>query len=278
MRSVLGLSLAVALLPAVPARADIISLQPTRDNTIYEDPFGLLSNGQGPYLFAGATVHGTLRRGLIAFDPGAIPAGSTIVRAELILHMSRTITTAEPVTLNRALVSWGEGASFALGEGGQGAPAEPGDATWLSRFHPDLPWSSPGGDFDPDASANTLVSGNGYYSWTGLAPDLQRWLDHPASNLGWFILGNEGAPASAKRFDTREHTDPDLRPQLIVEYLVPAPPTIALALLPLLLGRRRDSALIAGSGSDSLQSACRGGVERFNRRGNCGRTQGNGDP
>ncbi|CAG0985218.1 hypothetical protein PHYC_01984 [Phycisphaerales bacterium] len=209
------------------AAADSISLQASKDNTLYEDLFGGISNGRGQYMFAGATQFQVQRRALIAFDVSAIPAGSTVTAARLTLHMSRTISTGEPVAVHRSLTSWGEGASTGLLEEGQGAPAEPGDATWLHRFFPNDFWSTPGGEFDPAPNDSILISEVGFYSWGlggQLVADVQHWLDQPTENFGWFMIGNEGNPASAKRFDTREHIEPAFRPVLEVEYTpIPGP-------------------------------------------------------
>lgn len=212
------------------ALGQTVTLSASKDNTLFEDGAGLLSNGAGPYMFAGTTANDTLRRGLISFDLSAIPAGSIITGATLTMHMSRTISTAEPLSLHRATAAWGEGASFAFGEGGNGAPAEPGDATWLHTLFSTAFWGNPGGDFAPVPSTQILVSGNGFYSW-GLSGDLiadvQQWLDAPASNMGWVMVGSESFPGTAKRFDTREHPDPALRPALEVQYQIPAPGSIA---------------------------------------------------
>ena len=45
--------------------------------------------------------------------------------------------------------------------------------------------------------------------------DVQSWLDNPATNFGWLVLGDESASATAKRFDTRESASP---PVLTIEY------------------------------------------------------------
>ena len=63
------------------AIADIININPIKDNTLYEyDPAdGDRSNALGFHFFAGKTAMGELRRGVLAFDiAGSIPAGSTI--------------------------------------------------------------------------------------------------------------------------------------------------------------------------------------------------------
>ena len=66
-------------------------LFPQKDNTLYLDVNGQLSNGQGVYLYAGMTQADSLRRGLVAFDLTSIPANATItaVRTEtaLMIHL-----------------------------------------------------------------------------------------------------------------------------------------------------------------------------------------------
>ena len=41
-----------------------------------------------------------------------------------------------------------------------------------------------------------------------MVADVQGWLDNPASNFGWLMLGDETAIVTAKRFDTRESASP----------------------------------------------------------------------
>ena len=54
------------------------------------------------------------------------------------------------------------------------------------------------------------------------------WLDNPASNFGWLVLGDETAVATAKRFDTRESASP---PMLTIEF-TPRPESGAFAKAP----------------------------------------------
>jgi hypothetical protein len=193
-----------------------------KDNTLYESSTGALSNGAGEYFFAGRSGSGDRRRGLLFFDiAGNVPAGATINSATLRLNMSRTTSGSQLVGLHRVLSDWGEGASKAVGEEGGGANATTGDATWQHRFFNTSIWTTLGGDFTATASASREVSAVGVYTW-GSTPqmvnDVQNWLDSPSSNFGWLLLGNESAALTAKRFDSRENTNPALRPLLIVNY------------------------------------------------------------
>jgi hypothetical protein len=211
----------LAIVAGSPSLAVVVEIGAMKDNTLYEDSAGAQSNGSGERFFAGVTALEEIRRGLIAFDiAGAVPSGATIDNVALTLNMSKTIVGVEPVSLHRALADWGEGASDAPGEEGIGTFPATGDATWLHTFYPDGFWITPGGDFDPVASASQDVGGNGPYTWSSAAmvADVQTWLDNPATNHGWVVVGNEGASPTAKRFDTRENANSAVRPVLTIEY------------------------------------------------------------
>jgi hypothetical protein len=218
--------MAIAFL-ALAARgfAETIQLPPSKDNTLYEDDFGIASNGQGQHFFAGRTNAGSIRRGLIAFDIACnIPAGATIESVALTLHVSRAIGPQIQVDLRAAQVDWGEGASAAIGQEGTGAPAEPGDATWLHTFYDNQFWTSVGGDFSAVVTSTSAVTSTGFYTFDsmydpGLVSDVQRWLDQPEANFGWVVLvADEYFPQSAKRFDSRENESPEFHPNLTVSY------------------------------------------------------------
>jgi hypothetical protein len=204
--------------------AAIAVINPSKDNTLYEyDPVeGDHSNGAGFHFFAGENGMGELRRGVLAFDiAGTIPAGSTITAVSLTMNMSMTPAGALTVELHELLADWGEGTSHApMGEG-DGAPATPNDATWRHRFFDSAFWTTPGGDFSATVSASQSVGGVGQYTWSSaqMVADLQTWLDNPATNFGWLVLGDETAIATAKRFDTRESASP---PMLTIQY-IPGP-------------------------------------------------------
>jgi hypothetical protein len=203
------------------ASAGSISINPSKDNTLYEyvPADGDRSNGVGIHFFTGETAMGFLRRGVVAFDiAGSIPAGSTIIGVSLSMNMSRTpLDTARTVELHKLLGDWGEGTSNADNEEGQGAPATTNDATWRHRFYDTIFWTTQGGDFSATVSATQSVGSIGQYTWSSaqMVADVQSWLDNPASNFGWLLLGDESAAATAKRFDTRESASP---PVLTIEY------------------------------------------------------------
>lgn len=217
----------LALAPAAGALAQgSASLIPAKDNTLFFDAEGDVSNGMGQFFFTGANAQGNVRRGVLAFDLSGIPSGSTITAATLRLSMSSGDDEARTTTLHRLLADWGEGASDAPGAEGQGAPAQPNDATWLFNFFPGSAWANAGGDFDPAITAATSVTSPGFYTWSGagLLADVQSWHADPSSNFGWMIRGDEAVNGSAKRFDSRQNINSQAWPVLEVRYIpVPAP-------------------------------------------------------
>jgi FtsP/CotA-like multicopper oxidase with cupredoxin domain len=205
--------------------AATVVLNGAKDNTLYQTYVGSTtnSNGKGEHLFAGRTDDGYLRRGLIAFDLTAIPAGSTITGATLVLYMSRTRDMADDITIHRVLANWGEGSSNAGQEEGKGIQATLGDATWLHRHYPTSLWTTAGGEFRANSSGSTSVNREGFYSWssTGIVADVQFWFNNPGSDFGWLVKGNEAEAKTSKRFDSREVATVNQRPALRVDFIPP---------------------------------------------------------
>ncbi|MBL8857151.1 MAG: DNRLRE domain-containing protein [Planctomycetes bacterium] len=221
MRSILALSVLFAAQSSV--HANVVTITAAKDNTLYAES-QTFSNGAGTSFFAGNNGIGFQMRGLLQFDlAGNIPTGSTINSVQLVLNMTMTNSGAQTISLHRVLADWGEGTSIGGGGGGgAGAAATPGDATWLSSFHPSIPWTTPGGDFSATASTSTTVDQLGVYTWpssTSFVADAQAYLNSPTNNFGWLVFGN--GPGPAKRFASRENTTVSMRPQLIVDFTPP---------------------------------------------------------
>ena len=234
---------AVALLQvSAPVDAAQVTLGASKDNTLYQDFAGELSNGAGEYLFAGNTKRVGFRRGLLAFDiAGNIAVGSTIDSVELRLTLSLKPTDVGATTqsLHRVLADWGEGTSDAGTPGGLGVLATPGDATWFHTFSDGAGggslWTTPGGDSAAAASASQSVDDVGSYTWSStldLVADVQAWLDSPSGNFGWAVIGDEATTHNARRYGSRENSVAANRPQLVINYTetVPEPQTLYLLL------------------------------------------------
>lgn len=214
------------------AQAEMVQLNPNLDNTLYERPMGDVSNAIGTGLFFGQTggnAGNLLRRALISFDViNTIPAGSTINSVSLQVSVDMVPPAATPIdaNLHRLTNSWGEGTSEAVGAGGSGAPSTSGDATWLHRFYDTDVWNTPGGDFIAQTSATTtLGAGPGDYTFIStpeLVADVQGWIDTPATNFGWVLLGAESSPQTARRIASRENGTG--APMLVVDFTPPVMP------------------------------------------------------
>lgn len=226
MRSIGSTFLLLAICASV-SRGAQVTISPSKDNTLYENSTGSLSNGAGQYVFSGRTsqLSGSIRRGLIRFDiAAAIPAGSTINSVTLTLHCSSSASGPENESLHRVLADWGEGSSMAGGAEGQGGAAATGDATWLHTFYPTSFWATPGGDSSGAASATTAVDqADLFYAWTSaqMTADVQSWLDQPATNFGWLLQGDESVGGTAKRFDSRQNLTSEFQPALTINFSFP---------------------------------------------------------
>jgi len=221
--------LALALI-ATPLAAQTTVIVPcAADNTLYESPTGSLSNGSGPSIFIGMTAGPFVpqkRRALVRFNVAAsVPAGAKILAASFSLNVVQTTAFPPiPVMGHRVLQAWGEGTSIAtLGNGGQGAPATTGDATWLHSSWSTVFWATAGGDYDltPSFTMSTPSFGIGTSPIApGTVTDVQFWLDNPAQNFGWLLKTDEQFASTARRCDSRE-TTLGTPPSLSVTYVVP---------------------------------------------------------
>ena len=211
-----------------PSFADTITLAPTQDASLFA-PNGNNASGSSGFLYVGQAAVGP-RRALLQFDiAGNIPAGSTINSVELEMAVTRLGPLAQPTqnfTLQRATVSWGEGASDSGNVGGLGVAAATDDATWTERFFgQSLPWTTVGGDFAAGVSgtvaAPTSLTTFSFPSQAGMVADVQNWLDTPSGNFGWMMRGNELTARSARQLSSREGATP---PQLTIDFDPPVTP------------------------------------------------------
>jgi hypothetical protein len=230
---------ALALQGWRPATAATLTLGASQDATMFENnPDNGSGGGNG--LFAGTNGAQTSpRRALIEFDvAGGLPTGVVIHNAQLTLFLGQFpnvgAVASSTIGLHPVTANWGEGLTQlqtppndTFGGLGQGAAALDGDVTWNNRFHSaatPTPWGSPGGDFEPTSSANTVVTRNlntGYVwnSTDALVDDVQDWLDDPQSNFGWMLVNaDEVTPATFRGFYSRHAATAALRPQLALSF------------------------------------------------------------
>lgn len=225
-------TLSLGLLPGV-AQSQTLFIVAGADNTLYEDPDGAVSNGEGGFMLAGRNNldQDSIRRAVLYFDvAGQLPHGAIVEQASLTLYLERGNGGERVLNLHRLLSDWGEGGSAVMG-GGLGAPAQEGDATWLHSFWPDVFWQRDGGHYIGRVSASQTVGDPGmgidtpgFYTWGSsarLVQDVRRWQRQPEKNFGWILLGDESVSQTVKRFSSKDNTNPALHPVLEVHYSMP---------------------------------------------------------
>lgn len=199
--------------------ADTAEISAVQDTTLFEDASGRLGNGAGQYLFIGRTwdengIDKLLRRALIKFDLGSVPPGSTInsVSFSFTINQVPPAATGATISLHTMTEDWGEGASNAPGPEGRGTIAQINDATWQHRFFDSEVWNTAGGDFAVAAVASEPISSSPQSVTFTTSPQMvaavQAWVDDPASNHGWALLGDEVFPKNARRILSRENVGP----------------------------------------------------------------------
>lgn len=219
----------------------------TKDNSIYgAQRVNSTINGKGDYLIAGMVrTPGYIRRALVYFD------------------LSKCFTAIDPLTVDSVKLSlwsvigghhnargrtfylyaldesWGEGCSDGSSHTGVGTDAQPGDATWNSRYvskpYPadsvGILWSVPGG-IKPDPSTRlawftfptdtAITRVNAVWSSEELTDAVANWVTTPASNNGLIIVGPENGAAdtlTAASFYSKDACADDyLKPELIIYY------------------------------------------------------------
>ena len=228
LSAVMAMVVFVVITTAVFAQTratSMLTVGPSKDNTLIEDGSGALSNGAGEQIYVGKTGQsaGSIRRAVLAFDVSGVPLGATIDSVSLRLNMSKTPSGTQTVSAHRLTADWGEGNSVSTG--GRGASSASGDATWIHRIFNSTSWSSPGGDFVSSATASQTVSGIGAYSWSSaqMVADVQAWVNASSTNFGWLLKGNESSSRTAKRFDSRQNSNEPNRPALTITYTLADP-------------------------------------------------------
>lgn len=226
--AIIGMFLALAVVsacssPATPTATpdpNVVRLVASQDATLYEDPDGALASSAGATGFVGITNRALARRMLVKFDLSSLPADREIVSATLQMRMSKSASGAFEVSLHRATTAWAESTSSASGMGGKGADSAEGDPTWIHSAYPNAFWHAVGGDFVTEPSAVTSVDNFVRYSWSdqGMVSDIAAWISGESVNNGWIVIGDEEHHKTAKRFDAREHENPDRRPTLLIEF------------------------------------------------------------
>ncbi|MCC6235271.1 MAG: DNRLRE domain-containing protein [Verrucomicrobiales bacterium] len=228
--------------------ASTLSLEPSADVAIleYRPDFNLGAQDDLPAGTLGVLAGTTRSRVLLRFDLTPLPSGARVTSASLRVTVTRTPDEGganSQFGLHRVLRPWSEGTQRGGPPGG--ALAQTDECTWFLRGPAFEPWAIPGGepgvDYADDPSSTERILGRGAYEFefgpVELA-EIQAWIDRPDTNFGWMLkTQSEQVPRSARRFGSRENSDPGLRPRLnLVFSEAPTPDA------PVLLGLELDPA------------------------------------
>ena len=225
MKKLILFTTSVFILSLVSTAQTTVSITANKDNTLYENANGALSNGIGGNIFSGRTnpgKNGAVRRAVIQFDLSTLPANIVIDTVVLSLNVNRVNPGAgtDTIKLHTLSANWGEGTSNAPGQEGGGTTATTNDATWLHTFSNTSFWTTPGGDFNSVASAATPKNGLGpvFFGSSQLIADVNNWITNPNQNFGWIVITDEGPNnTSARRFNSKDGSGS--APTLRVTYL-----------------------------------------------------------
>lgn len=145
------------------------------------------------------------KRTLMRFDVTRIPHYMAITEARLELFLGyRQPDEPASLSLHYLLKPWDEST-----------------ATWQTTGHED--WSAPGAggagsDYDPLAFASSTPAHLSAYNSIEVTDAVQRWVENPAGNHGFIIIGNA---AIDLRFWSSDWTHSEHHPRLIVTYELP---------------------------------------------------------
>ena len=153
---------------------------------------------------------------LVRFDLSQVPAGATIIEADLALWaIRRSNDNPTDIDVHQVTTTW-----------------DATGATW-NDARVGIPWQSSGGDFEPSIVDSATVSTTEAWYHFDLASTAQQWVDTPNSNHG-VILRSTNAYGVEYEFTTSDHLADYTHPILNVLYeWIPTPtPTVTLTPTP----------------------------------------------
>jgi hypothetical protein len=146
-------------------------------------------------------------RALVNFDPSSIPAGASVVSAELTLTVAASSAAAKSIGAHR------------MGP----PPWDEMHVTWQSASMDD-PWSKPGGDFAAGATAVAELAGDvlsGTAIHWDVTADVTALLAAPPATISW-LFKDEAEPSAGSgelvAFAARSHGTASWQPRLKVVY------------------------------------------------------------
>ena len=140
------------LILAAGVGADEVAVPCNKDNTLYQDREGNISNGGGQHLFVGKTLRGPLRRTLLAFDLADRHLAARFLSRQLLGDARRRLCRGRERRLyhrrRRGLYL-----GIRAGAGSTSHSATSAGSSWATRWTPRRPSASSPGSTPPQADA-----------------------------------------------------------------------------------------------------------------------------
>jgi hypothetical protein len=157
-------------------------------------------------------------RTIIRWDISALPAGADVLSATVeIYHYIGFGPDPQPIPLHHVTREWVEGTGLDFWPG----PGYVADgATWMEAS-PGVPWTNPGGDYDPTAVGQTTIpagTGSQWIRWDATGA-VEAWVEGGQPNYGLLLRPLSGDYVG-HRFHSRQGDTPNLRPRLVITYTV----------------------------------------------------------
>ncbi len=152
-------------------------------------------------------------RSLVIFNLSSIPAGSTIISANLVMTKTGgSNSTATNIGVHRVTNPWTENTGSCSGR------SRP--ANWNQRMT-STNWTTAGGDFSSTAESTISVSTNATYTWN-VKNLVQAWVNGTFANNGLMLKRTTEGSSNQKYFASSEATTASQRPRLEIVYQGPA--------------------------------------------------------
>jgi len=156
-------------------------------------------------------------RSLIKWDVTSIPAGSTIVSAQM-SYYSYDYSGGSTATISayRLLKPWVEGTL-----NGQDRQMDDPDSVCWAESGNGLSWGIAGADGPVDRSTTAIASathqGNGWFNWD-IKTAVQNWVDGNWANDGLILKANNESVTNMRLFTSSEYQNGIQKPNLEIEY------------------------------------------------------------
>lgn len=187
-------------------------------DTIVASDFYTVNMGALNYVESFFGEGAEIRRSLLRWEISALPAGADVHAATVELHRHDGYSENDmAVALYRLTRGWTEGTGVTWWPG----PGYTADGATWNEAGPGIPWTDPGGDYDPTAVGQTTIpagTGDRWFHWDATAA-VEAWVEQGQPNYGLLLRPLSG-DYSYHYYHSGEAQDDavPLHPRLVITY------------------------------------------------------------